>query len=106
MCCCNPGPGFTSGENLKRDKKNTQTIFSQYNQLVSQSSVMTHSISILLICLLMPLLILCASKNKPHGHKGILEAFDGKPLPLNLSPEEDKKLNCGETVSFVALKVY
>jgi len=39
-----------------------------------------------------------ASKDKPHGHNGILESYDGKPLPLHITAEQDIKLNNGEAV--------
>jgi hypothetical protein len=39
-----------------------------------------------------------ASKTKPHGHQGVLEPYDGKPIPLNLTPDQLKKLDSGEAV--------
>ncbi len=45
------------------------------------------------------ILALGANKNKPHGHQGVLTPYDGKPLPLNLTPEQKKKLDKGESVS-------
>ena len=44
--------------------------------------------------------VMCASKNKPHGHTGVLDHFDGKPLPYKLSGEQSKKLDNGEPVGF------
>ena len=40
-----------------------------------------------------------ASKDKPHGHKGVLEVYDGKPIPVKITPEQIVKLNKGEPVS-------
>jgi hypothetical protein len=45
-------------------------------------------------------LVWSASKDKVHGHAGVLEPFDGKPLPWNISPEQEKKLSIGESVSY------
>jgi hypothetical protein len=41
----------------------------------------------------------CGSKNKPHGHKGVLEAYTGKPISFKISPEQNKKLDSGEPVT-------
>jgi len=43
--------------------------------------------------------IQCASKDKPHGHTGILEPYDGKPLPVVLTKEQMVQLDKGEAVS-------
>jgi hypothetical protein len=42
--------------------------------------------------------ILAADKSKPHGHKGVLEAYTGKPLPCKPTGEQSKKLDKGEAV--------
>lgn len=41
-----------------------------------------------------------ASKNKPHGHKGALEPYTGRPLPVTLTADQKKKLDNGEAVVF------
>lgn len=40
-----------------------------------------------------------ASKDKPHGHKGILEVYNGKPLPIQLDATQKARLDKGEAVS-------
>ena len=40
-------------------------------------------------------LFFAASKDKPHGHKGSLQAYDGKPLPMKLSQDQLNKLSKG-----------
>lgn len=40
-----------------------------------------------------------ASKDKPHGHQGALEAFSGKPLPFKVTGDQEKKLANGDAVS-------
>lgn len=48
-----------------------------------------------------------ASKDKPHGHTGILTAYDGKHIPYTLSEEQTKKLDSGEAVRslFITISV-
>eukprot|EP00981_Chlorochromonas_danica_P008839 scaffold2312_cov165-Ochromonas_danica.AAC.79 len=41
-----------------------------------------------------------ASKDKPHSHNGILEPYDGKPLPLHLTADQKNKLERGESVMY------
>ena len=41
-----------------------------------------------------------SDKNKPHGHKGVLEVYSGKPLPCKPTGEQQKKLDKGEPVMF------
>ena len=41
-----------------------------------------------------------SSKTKPHGHKGALEPYDGKPLPMKLTGEQARKLEKGEAVVY------
>jgi len=43
-------------------------------------------------------LVQAADKNKPHGHKGVLEPYSGKPLPCKPTGEQSKKLDKGEPV--------
>lgn len=43
---------------------------------------------------------LAGTKNKPHGHKGILEPYTGLPIPFTVSPDQLKKLEKGEPVTF------
>lgn len=42
--------------------------------------------------------VICGSKDKPHGHKGVLEAYTGKPLPFKITDGQSKKLDGGEPV--------
>ena len=44
--------------------------------------------------------IYAASKDKPHGHKGSLPAYDGKPLPMKLTQDQLNKLSKGEAVAY------
>lgn len=46
---------------------------------------------------------MAASKKKPHGHNGILEPYDGKPIPLKITPDQSKKLDKGEAVSCLSI---
>lgn len=39
-----------------------------------------------------------SSETQPHGHKGILRPFDGKPLLLSLTKDEEAKLAQGNSV--------
>lgn len=39
-----------------------------------------------------------ASKDKPHGHQGVLEAFTGKLLPFKVTGDQEKKLANGDAV--------
>jgi hypothetical protein len=43
--------------------------------------------------------VMCGSKNKPHGHTGVLDHYTGKPLPFKISAEQSKKLDSGEPVN-------
>lgn len=45
-------------------------------------------------------LTLGSTKSKPHGHQGVLDAYDGNLIPMNLTPEQLKKLDKGDSVSF------
>jgi hypothetical protein len=41
-----------------------------------------------------------SSMNKPHGHQGVLESYDGTLIPMKLTSEQESKLTKGEHVSF------
>lgn len=45
-----------------------------------------------------------ASKDKPHGHKGVLESYDGKPLPIHLDVDQRARLEKGEAVSYQMMR--
>lgn len=42
--------------------------------------------------------VMSGSKNKPHGHTGVLDHYDGKLLPFKISADQSKKLDSGEPV--------
>lgn len=70
------------------------------------ASLQSSIISILarmsfLICLISILLVLvdCHSKDKPHGHQGVLEVFNGKLIPFTINAEQQIRLDKGEPVS-------
>lgn len=42
--------------------------------------------------------VLCASKDKPHGHKGALDHYNGKPIDFKITEEQNKKLATGQPV--------
>lgn len=42
--------------------------------------------------------VLGASKNKPHGHNGALDHYNGKPIEHKITADQDKKLGNGEPV--------
>lgn len=44
--------------------------------------------------------ILASTMDKPHGHKGVLDFYDGSIIPLKLTGEQEAKLTKGEHVSF------
>ena len=53
-----------------------------------------------LLCLFCSLvLVASSSKDKPHGHKGVLEPYTGKLLPFKVSGDQSKKLDKGQPVS-------
>jgi len=54
-------------------------------------------IFISLICLN---IVYGATKSKKHGHDGVLEIYDGKPIPYTVSDEQAKKLDKGDPVTF------
>ena len=45
--------------------------------------------------------VLCSSNIKPHSHQGILQPYDGKPLPVHLTDEQKIKLDHGDPVRHV-----
>lgn len=45
--------------------------------------------------------VFSASKDKPHGHNGVLPPFDGKHLPYSVDSEQLKKLSAGQPVKSV-----
>jgi hypothetical protein len=53
----------------------------------------------LIIFLIALTLVGASTKKKPHGHKGVLEPFDGKPIPFKVTRDQETKLAKGETVS-------
>ena len=64
------------------------------------------------IIILSYFLILCvilvngASKKKPHGHKGVLDAYNGKPIPSKVTSDQNKKLDKGDAVSIIYILSY
>lgn len=42
--------------------------------------------------------VLGSSDKKPHHHTGILDSYDGKPLPIHLNKDQVCKLDKGEPV--------
>lgn len=42
--------------------------------------------------------VLCASKDKPHGHQGALDHYNGKPIVHKITAEQSLKLGKGEPV--------
>lgn len=55
--------------------------------------------SIGIVLLLAVSRIHCSSKDKPHGHTGLLEPYNGKPLSMVLTKEQIVQLDKGEAVS-------
>ena len=53
----------------------------------------------LLLLALVVALVTASSKDKPHGHKGVLEAYNGQLLPFKATSDQEKKLSKGENVS-------
>ena len=50
------------------------------------------------LLLFLPVVAQAASKNKPHGHNGVLHPYDGKHMSYNITAEQLKKLNSGKPV--------
>eukprot|EP01041_Mallomonas_annulata_P006182 gene6181-12518_t len=47
-----------------------------------------------------------ASKSRPHPHSGMLEPYDGKPIPVTVSSDQESKLNAGQPVVFKDFKTF
>lgn len=64
---------------------------------------MMMSSTMMLLCIIVMLLVVVvigSSNKKPHGHKGVLEVYNGKPIPFKVTSDQNKKLEKGEAVSF------
>lgn len=48
------------------------------------------------------ILAMAGSKTKPHVHQGVIEPYDGKPLPLHLTTDQLSKLDKGEAVRTIS----
>ena len=53
---------------------------------------------VIVFCTLFVPSVICGSKNKPHGHTGVIEAYTGKPIPFKISSDQNKKLDNGQPV--------
>lgn len=65
---------------------------------VNRLSRAAMRLAILLTCCLT--LALSSTMDKPHGHKGVLEPYDGRIIPMKLTADQEGKLDKGEHVSF------
>ena len=45
-------------------------------------------------------LVFAATKDKPHGHKGVLEVYSGQLIPFKVSSDQEKKLAKGDNINF------
>lgn len=54
-----------------------------------------------LIFLSLALYAEAASRDKPHGHQGVLKPFDGKHVSYSLDEDQTKRLNAGDHVTFI-----
>ena len=59
---------------------------------------MTATLRVLLFIGIFVYSVLGSSKNKPHGHNGALDHYDGKPIPFKVTADQEKKLASGEPV--------
>lgn len=50
-------------------------------------------------------IVSASSKDKPHGHKGVLEPYTGKLLPFKVSGDQNKKLEKGQPVSVYSYEI-
>lgn len=52
------------------------------------------------LTLLASILAVCqaATKDKPHGHQGVLKPYNGKQLSQKVTKEQEKKLENGESI--------
>jgi len=57
-------------------------------------------ILILFVCLVALSCVNAATKKNPHGHTGVLEPYDGKPIPTKVTKDQSKKLDKNEPVLF------
>jgi hypothetical protein len=51
-----------------------------------------------LLCFIFVAVATASSNKKPHGHKGVIPAYDGKQIPFKPTGEQSKKLDKGEPV--------
>ena len=51
-------------------------------------------------------LVYASTKSKPHGHTGVLEAYDGKLIPFKVTGDQEKKLAKGESVTYASIFLY
>lgn len=59
----------------------------------------SFQILLFFVCLAyFPHVLFASDKTKPHGHRGLLEVYDGKPLPLHITNDQSKKLDNGDPV--------
>ena len=47
------------------------------------------------------LVVFVRSAFKPHPHNGVLTPFDGKPLTVRLTPDEEEMLAAGKAVKYL-----
>lgn len=85
---------------LRREKARVLERRQHNNLSIDRSRAKMQFVAILLVLFVAG--INAGSKSKPHGHQGVLEPYDGKPLPLKLTADQEKKLEKGEAV----LKLY
>ena len=45
-------------------------------------------------------MIFAASKEKKHGHQGVLKPYNGKPLPVKVTKDQEKKLAKGDSILY------
>jgi hypothetical protein len=45
-------------------------------------------------------LVTGSSMDKPHGHKGVLEMYDGTLIPMKITADQEVKLSKGDNVQF------
>ena len=61
---------------------------------------MNHIYFLALILLVSIEVCLAATKDKKHGHNGVLAAYTGKHLPMKISGSQSKKLDKGDAVLY------
>jgi len=65
--------------------------------------------TMMLLCMIVILMVVVvsgSSNKKPHGHKGVLEVYNGKPIPFKVTSDQNKKLEKGEAVSLTLLSIF